>query len=919
MTALRTCRVQRYGHFEDLTVEFGSGCTVVYGENEAGKSTLLDALGDFLWGFPSRNHPREFVYKRSQMLLEGTVELEDTVELDGMHLFTRQPTRLTLDGAEIAEAPWAVDLNRQHWDHAYGLNLARLEKGGRDIVGGRDDPGGISFLADTGLPIDEVMKKIVERKDELFVAHAGNKKSAVRQLLQRLHELDERIEQSAASAKDVEDMQQQLDALTSSLQQNKTRVAALEDQIKIVGELLHAFDNVVRLRQLDEEIAEVTSAGPVLDEEATEALGQATSNLVTMSDTLVELSTNLEAAKNQLADLEPRQDVIDRTADISAAVREHEARLNDAKVLLDTSASANHRHNVVSLLDALGQPTVDLDAARGNVLVAADRHEQLDRLASVWEEAANALRQQQQRVREAQASLDNDITTAAGSATLVALRTRRDEAWKSVREPWIKGILPEDTTRVELATRLDAAMEAADAEAERAAAALEELGERRGKHQQAEEALAREVSRLEQARGDEENAQAAWTEVVTAAGLPPGLDVPAWRVRADLLQQLTAAWHKWQEEKARHEAARERFDDFQARVAELAVLLPTPTGDALTDINALANLLDEAEELEVTLRNGQETLDKATAELNAAQQAKADNAATIAQLANGDNPEELLARSRAYLELSRQRAATEQLITAATPSMTNLGDVLNVLSGRDRASLQDEASTLDTQREALIAAVDHESKAVGATQTQLSAMQLKEGSAALLAERAEVAAAITDVADEFRKLQVQELILQQYAKLNADRSDTPILERAGAYLNTLTGGRHQGFSVITIGADKHLRIQSLVGDTIQDTEPAKLSNGTEHQVYFALRLAGIAARQEERRRKGQPTVPVVLDDVFQAFDDDRSTTALQLLAKLGRDFQIIVMTHEEAIYKAAEAMPDVDTVRLAAPRTPVTV
>lgn len=913
MTALTKCRVQRYGHFEDITVEFGTGCTVVYGENEAGKSTLLDALGDFLWGFPARNHPREFVYKRNQMLLEGTVEL------DGAHLYTRQPTRLTCDGVEITAAPWGVDLNRLHWDHAYGLNLARLEKGGRSIVSGHDDPGGISFLADTGLPIDEVMEKLVERRNELFAAHAGNKKSAIRQLLTRLQELDDRIEAAGASAKDVEDLQQQLHRLKSSLRENKSKMAGVDDEIRVVQELLRAFDDVTRLQQLDDQITELKSSGPVLDEEATEALELALNNRTTISNTIADLTDNLEAARSQLAGIAPRQDVLDRTADIRAAVREHDARRTDAAVLLDTSAAANYRHEVTNLLDSLGQDTDDLLAARQDVSVPVDRHEQLDRLADSWEAARAVLETQRQKVREAEARLEQESAPAAGSETLVAQLAHRDEAWRAVREPWISGDLPDATVRVELATRLDTAIERADAEAERAAAALEQLGVSRGKRQEAEAALAREQAHLSEAEVAEQAAHTDWVTLVEVSDLPTGLDPKAWQVRAALLNRLTVAWQKWHEEEARHQAARERYDDFQARVAGLAVLLPSPTGDALTDINALDQLLNDAEDIEIALRTGREVMESAVAELAAAQASLAQSAATIDRLAVDAEPAELLERSVTAHQLTSNRAATAQLITAATPSIPSLEDVLTVLGGRERASLQALEAELDSQRIALSAAVDEESEAVGGTQTELSALQNKEGTAALLAERQEVAARIADLAEQYRNLHIQELILHSYAKLNADRSDTPILDRAGTYLNTLTGGRHQGFSVITIGADKHLRIKSLVGDTIQDTEPAKLSNGTEHQVYFALRLAGIAARQEERRRKGLPTVPVVLDDVFQAFDDERSTTALQLLAELGRDFQIIVMTHEEAIFNTAETMPGVDTVRLAAPRVPTSV
>lgn len=915
MTALTQFRVQRYGHFEDHTVAFGPGCTVVYGENEAGKSTLLDALSDFLWGFPAKNHPREFVYKRNQMLLEGTVDVEG----HGAHLYTRQPPRLSCDGAEIDAAPWGADLNRGHWEHAYGLNLPRLEKGGRDIVGGKDDPGGISFLADTGLPIDDLRDSLVKKKSEIFVAHGGNTKSAIRRLLNRLQELDTRIGELGASAKDVENLEIRLDDLKTTLTQNQRLMATLDDDIRVNGELLRAFDDVQRLQQLDEQIEQLAATGAVLDEGATGELAEALGKLRALSVAITEHSDSLEANRAQLNRIEPRRDVLDRTADIRSAVREIEARKADASVLLDTSAAANHRQAVVNLLDELGESSDDLEAARRSVTVPTDRHEQLDRRAQSLEAAEQALSTQQKRVRDAQVNLEQQLTPAAGSETLLAQLARRDEAWQAVREPWISGDLPSDVRRAELAARLDAAIQVADDEAERAATALEKLGESRGKRQQAEASLDREKAQLAEAEAIAATARDEWSQLADNSGLPTGTDGQAWRVRADLLNRLNEAWKKWQDEESRHRSARERLDVYQAQVNELARLLTTPSGDALTDIDALDDLLNEAENRETQLANVQSAIDKEKDKLTAAEADHVDCLASIQSLAAGADAEDLLKRSTEYHRLHEQRANTVQLIAVATPSMPDLAATQAALGDRDRASLQAEAAELSSQRVAVGADVAEGERAVGATQSELSRLQQREGTAALLAERQEVSARIAELAEQYRLLHVQELILNSYAKLNADRSDTPVLDRAGAYLQILTGGRHQGFSITTVGTEKHLRIQSLVGDTVQDIEPANLSDGTEHQVYFALRLAGMAARQEERRRKGLPTIPVVLDDVFQAFDDERSGRALELLAELGREFQIIVMTHERAIYDIAEAMPEVETVHLTTPRVPAQV
>jgi hypothetical protein len=78
-----------------------------------------------------------------------------------------------------------------------------------------------------------------------------------------------------------------------------------------------------------------------------------------------------------------------------------------------------------------------------------------------------------------------------------------------------------------------------------------------------------------------------------------------------------------------------------------------------------------------------------------------------------------------------------------------------------------------------------------------------------------------------------------------------------------------------------------------ELEPGELSEGTADQVYLALRLAGIDQLQRERCAAGLTPLPVVLDDVLMAFDDQRAQAALRVMAELAERWQIVVLTHHE--------------------------
>ena len=69
-------KLERFGHFADVTLPLDSGLTLLYGANEAGKSTLLAALRAFLFGFP-RGAAWDFRWPADTLAVGGTLAFAD--------------------------------------------------------------------------------------------------------------------------------------------------------------------------------------------------------------------------------------------------------------------------------------------------------------------------------------------------------------------------------------------------------------------------------------------------------------------------------------------------------------------------------------------------------------------------------------------------------------------------------------------------------------------------------------------------------------------------------------------------------------------------------------------------------------------------------------------------------------------------
>src|SRR4051794_2804348 len=88
---LETLTLERYGRFEDLTLDLTGNDVrlhIVFGHNEAGKSTLLSSVADLLFGIPLRS-PYGFRFDYGQMRVAATI-VNDAGEC---HSFKRRKGR----------------------------------------------------------------------------------------------------------------------------------------------------------------------------------------------------------------------------------------------------------------------------------------------------------------------------------------------------------------------------------------------------------------------------------------------------------------------------------------------------------------------------------------------------------------------------------------------------------------------------------------------------------------------------------------------------------------------------------------------------------------------------------------------------------------------------------------------------------
>ena len=198
----------------------------------------------------------------------------------------------------------------------------------------------------------------------------------------------------------------------------------------------------------------------------------------------------------------------------------------------------------------------------------------------------------------------------------------------------------------------------------------------------------------------------------------------------------------------------------------------------------------------------------------------------------------------------------------------------------------DELDAVEEKRDGLLATI-------ASRREGLEKFRVENESAACVAtEMAGVVATIRASAQRYLALDLALAILKGEVERYRQQHQGPVVGRASALFQQLTGLRFRGLEVdMLVQGDPSLHCIAENGKGIPIDG---LSEGTRDQLYLALRLATL-----EQYQKAHEPLPLILDDILVHFDDERAEAALQVLAECAQKFQVILFTHHAHLVELA--------------------
>lgn len=393
-----------------------------------------------------------------------------------------------------------------------------------------------------------------------------------------------------------------------------------------------------------------------------------------------------------------------------------------------------------------------------------------------------------------------------------------------------------------------------------------------------------------------------WLPSLVLAGYAATVAVEQVDAELSTIQKIAAALEKIDGIQCeRIDTMQSDLDALALQASELASRVAPDLSAAATDqiVITLSDRLvanKEASNQENVLQKSVDTLNE---KLNIIKQQQAEIQAKLQPLYHvaGTDDEQVLSD---IIDRSNSYRLVQQDLTKIKIDLARASD------GKSVEQLRSEASGIDP--DLLVAEIEQENRNTADLVAKLqilgqelgqakSAFEVFDGTdkaARVESKRQEAMSDMADAAAGYLKVHTAARVLQWSMDKFRETQQGPLLAKASALFKALTRGSFDRLAVDTDGVKPVLlgirpdRTQVKIGG---------MSEGTRDQLYLALRLSALELQVEKGKN-----IPLIADDLFINFDDQRTIAGLSVLGDLSKKMQVVYLTHHVHLVDLAKTV-----------------
>ena len=266
---LRRLDLTRYGKFTDRRIDFGARPAegpdfhIIYGPNEAGKSTTMQGWLDLLYGIPAQSR-MDFLHPYGAMRLGACIEAggdrHEVIRTKGRTGTLTDPAGNAIPEAMLQGILGGID--RAGYEAMFSLDDDTLEKGGESILSSQGDLGQMLFTASSGLAeMGQALDDLRARAQGFF--RPAGRSGGLADLKKELAALDQAIQDKDMGAREYATLAQERDRAQEAWSGADAAQALTLRRLHEVERLLAALPLVMRLKRFEAELADLPVVAPL--------------------------------------------------------------------------------------------------------------------------------------------------------------------------------------------------------------------------------------------------------------------------------------------------------------------------------------------------------------------------------------------------------------------------------------------------------------------------------------------------------------------------------------------------------------------------------------------------------------------------------------------------------------------------------
>jgi uncharacterized protein YhaN len=255
---IKRFELKAFGPFTDRSLELDSkkpGLHIIFGANEAGKSSSLRALKALLYGFPERT-PDNFIHANNQLLVGCLLENRDGRTITFQRRKKRKADIIDEDGNPLDQsvlAPFLQGVEPEIFESLYGIDHDALVRGGEEILAQKGEVGQALFAAGAGISsLRDVIEQLEKEASDLF--KATGQLPEINKAVKRYRELQKEVKAVTLSSKEWKDHQKALKAAEDERAGLEKERAVKNKELLRLERLERAIPKLGSLQNLQEQL-----------------------------------------------------------------------------------------------------------------------------------------------------------------------------------------------------------------------------------------------------------------------------------------------------------------------------------------------------------------------------------------------------------------------------------------------------------------------------------------------------------------------------------------------------------------------------------------------------------------------------------------------------------------------------------------